>query len=323
MTSSSPLKLRTLGYWRAAPHDPEGLLGWPDPSQLVSPDWEAGRRGRLVEYLRAGATLAAYMGYSFCRFEDCRHPEHDRLGTRDLTDGRWVWPEGLWHYVADHRVRLPDAFVAEAAENNFAVPALPALDPRQVSFDQGWWLRWVAENTGPPEPSPDACRLEEAQALCAGLSTGRWRASASLEQGRWKLRWEMGGQAFEDFTGPSSRKELQAYLFRTRQPDNASVLEPSRAIAIAKEYERGDHAARPFAAQTTPDGRVWWALIYSGTNPPRKRLEELDFNSLQPPQFGWITATPDGWTLEVKAGMDEPAWRFYLEQWQARLQDDR
>lgn len=34
------------------------------------------------------------------------------MGHRDLTDGVYVWPEGLAHYVKAHAVRLPDDFLA-------------------------------------------------------------------------------------------------------------------------------------------------------------------------------------------------------------------
>ena len=36
------------------------------------------------------------------------------LGHRDRSDGTWVWPDGLAHYVAAHDVRLPARFVRHA-----------------------------------------------------------------------------------------------------------------------------------------------------------------------------------------------------------------
>jgi hypothetical protein len=34
-----------------------------------------------------------------------------RLGNLELTDGVFIWPEGLDHYLLDHGVRLPQWFV--------------------------------------------------------------------------------------------------------------------------------------------------------------------------------------------------------------------
>jgi hypothetical protein len=33
----------------------------------------------------------------------------------ELTDGTFLWPEGLTHYVRDHAVRLPDRFFEHVA----------------------------------------------------------------------------------------------------------------------------------------------------------------------------------------------------------------
>lgn len=44
-------------------------------------------------------------GFSLCRICGCRN------GGTELTDGVYVWPDGLAHYVTEHDVRLPDVFV--------------------------------------------------------------------------------------------------------------------------------------------------------------------------------------------------------------------
>jgi hypothetical protein len=312
----SSSEMRMIGMWWVNLDMPESLLGFPDPASLVAPDWEKKRRDRVVDYLRKGHTLAAYMGFSYCRFEDCRYPERNRLGTRDLTDGQWVWPEGLWHYVADHNVRLPDAFVANAAAHDFVVPKVTQDTP--VSVDVQFWLRWVAENSSQPPAKPDACSLEEAQGICAELSTSRWCASIALEHERWRLRRESGGQSFDDFTGPISGHALRAYLFRYRQLESQSVLKFGQAQEIAAEYEKDGHAVRPFASAKDQNGNVWWALIMSGKDRPRKSLAEMDLKAIQIPQPGMALFLPEGWRVEVASGMDEPAWRSYLEKWRRR-----
>ena len=39
------------------------------------------------------------------------HLWRPKNGNLELTDGTFLWPEGLAHYVRDHDVRLPTAFV--------------------------------------------------------------------------------------------------------------------------------------------------------------------------------------------------------------------
>jgi len=134
--------LRGVGYWCQCQGDGSEL---PDPRTLVMDCWRQAERDRIVRYLRAGHTLRAYMGYSFCRF-NCGI-EHAVMGSRDLTDGTWVWPEGLAHYVVRHSVRLPEEFVASMEARNWLVPGeetLPSTSARiRASKDLSYWIAWA------------------------------------------------------------------------------------------------------------------------------------------------------------------------------------
>jgi len=101
MGSSEPLIL--IGYW-ATPGDTESRD--PDPLDLVDHDQSREERDIVFDYLTRGLLARAYMGRSTCRI--CGDPENGNL---ELTDGTFLWPEGLAHYVRDHDVRLPTAFI--------------------------------------------------------------------------------------------------------------------------------------------------------------------------------------------------------------------
>ena len=124
-----------VGYWHS--FGPFAFL--PHPQCLVDHRWDARRRRQIVSYLDAGRVFANYMGFSRCRF--CRTIN----GTADLTDGLWIWPEGLGHYVATHGVRLPDEFVAHAERSGFRVPDAPHLDLVPANW-RTFWEDWCAEN---------------------------------------------------------------------------------------------------------------------------------------------------------------------------------
>src|SRR5262245_61506295 len=117
--------LKAVGYWRGL----EDLF-LPHPRWLVRRYWRTADRPRIVRYLRGAATLARGLASSHCRFgcfpadEEGACPE---MGGRDLTDGVWVWPEGLAHYVERHAVRLPDEFVTTMAANGWDPPPQPEL----------------------------------------------------------------------------------------------------------------------------------------------------------------------------------------------------
>ena len=88
--------LQVVGYWPGI--DP--FLA--HPRRLVRRGWRTADRPRIVRYLRGGTTLFRGYACSYCRF-GCFPPDEDggcpEMGGRDLTDGVWMWPEGLAHYV--------------------------------------------------------------------------------------------------------------------------------------------------------------------------------------------------------------------------------
>jgi hypothetical protein len=45
------------------------------------------------------------------------------LGSVEYSDGRFIWPEGLAHYVEEHQARLPDEFVDSVLQGQGHVPS--------------------------------------------------------------------------------------------------------------------------------------------------------------------------------------------------------
>lgn len=111
-----------IGYWSGG----YGERGWPDVRDFVDQSWDEEERLDVGSYLRNGLVARAWMGYSPCRLCDTA-----TNGNLDLTDGTYIWPEGLAHYVLDHSIRLPDEFVHHVhAQNAFT---------DDVTVDDSWW----------------------------------------------------------------------------------------------------------------------------------------------------------------------------------------
>ena len=136
--------MQAVGFWIAGLNDDRR----PAPQEIVG-QMPTQDRLRLIDYLRAGRIYASYLGYSWCRF-GCG-VQDQRMGSRDLTDGSWVWPEGLAHYVSEHGITLPEQFVKHALRS---VPRDrqagdlthqgTVLHDEQVDVSDAEWIQWAS-----------------------------------------------------------------------------------------------------------------------------------------------------------------------------------
>jgi hypothetical protein len=147
-------RLIAVGLWADYAHP-----SWPDPRELVNRDADDRERREVADYLDRGIVIEVSRGWSHCRI--CGY---DRNGHADLSDGTYLWPEGLAHYVREHRVQLPGQFTAHIAAR--------LTELRGAGTYEEWWaglyasgitvVRLVAEDGAPP------------------VSTERWPAVRAL-----------------------------------------------------------------------------------------------------------------------------------------------
>lgn len=111
---------------------------YPHPKYFVSEQPIPDAR-RVCEYLRGGHRIREQMGYAYCRLAGDTPDEE--MGTADMTDGTWVWPEGLPIYVERYNVRLPDEFVEHMRRGDFKSPPC-ALNYENVQYHLEKWTEW-------------------------------------------------------------------------------------------------------------------------------------------------------------------------------------
>ena len=129
--------LKAIGFWIEGLDDEE----FPAPQEFVGP-LPSDTRSRMVRYLDAGVTFETYRGYSWCRFSCGVALSH--MGSRHLTDGTWLWPEGLSHYVKHHEVILPEDFMTHAQ-----IGSPPRHAPQSEEIDSSFWIQWCAPRRSP------------------------------------------------------------------------------------------------------------------------------------------------------------------------------
>jgi hypothetical protein len=115
-----------IGYWRSR-NEPL----WPDPAWFVDERWEQSTREMVARHLRGGVTIAVAPGLGWCRFR-CGI---DTLGASLVSDGQFLWPEGLSHYVEQHSVRLPEQFV-EHIRSGIRMEIGPE---DSLAIESAWW----------------------------------------------------------------------------------------------------------------------------------------------------------------------------------------
>lgn len=73
-----------IGLWRG-----DQAPDWPDARWFIDAGWDPTEREVVAEYLRRGVIARAYLGMSACRLCGAA------MGTLELSDGTFLWPEGL------------------------------------------------------------------------------------------------------------------------------------------------------------------------------------------------------------------------------------
>ena len=135
-TELNTTMLKAVGFWRSTDE-----REFPNPKHLVNPGSHPETES-VASYLRNGHKWQSYPGHSNCRFK-CGASD-EQMGSADLTDGEWLWPEGLAHYVETHSVALPAEFIETMKDNNWICPEVYV--PSDVCVDTAHWIAWARAN---------------------------------------------------------------------------------------------------------------------------------------------------------------------------------
>jgi len=124
------MRLRLIGYWNGG-YDQENEK-WPDPKDFIS-DFSLVDRQKILSYFETGVRMPYEAGgLSECRF--CGKG----IGSGELTDGHYLWPEGLPHYIAEHSLKLPEEFLKLINYDN-KIDSNLYIDIEALEIDTLWW----------------------------------------------------------------------------------------------------------------------------------------------------------------------------------------
>lgn len=132
--------LRLIGYWKSNFEHHRHALVYPNPKDFIDETWDENTRQKVIDYLDNGVLHHGTRGFSTCRICGCPN------GTSELTDGVFIWPDGLSHYLKEHQVRLPSYFVEHCLTYTFNKEQI--LKDIEEGYDdgtfyerprEGWW----------------------------------------------------------------------------------------------------------------------------------------------------------------------------------------
>jgi hypothetical protein len=128
--------MKLIGYWMRNLNDTE----LPLPQELAG-ELPTGVREAVCKHLGRGEIYEVYRGYSWCRLR-CGVEDRE-MGFREYTDGEWIWPECLVHYVHAHGILLPEEFIACATSVRSPRPD----NDRSPSLE--FWISWAKTRQSP------------------------------------------------------------------------------------------------------------------------------------------------------------------------------
>ena len=120
--------LTVIGMWNS-----DEINLYIHPQELMSVDSYSNKE-KLIAYLDSGEVFQSWLGDADCQL-GCGE---DDLATTDLTDGVWLWPQSLSHYIDAHDVVLPDAFLSHVRKNNWKVPYVCLAE--STLEDDAFWI---------------------------------------------------------------------------------------------------------------------------------------------------------------------------------------
>ncbi len=102
------------GFWRSD----DGELDLPQVEAVADADWSGFEQKKVVSYLLNAPLVVVASGPN----SKCLLCEELCGSSAYRSDGCWLWPDDLAHYVDQHNVSLPPSFLTHLEERNFQPP---------------------------------------------------------------------------------------------------------------------------------------------------------------------------------------------------------
>ena len=111
-STMSEWKHRWFGFWNLTSSD----LPYPRARDVIDLAFEPEDKPRIIEYLRDCPIVLLCLTQRNVKCEFC--DEYHSINTFQ-SDGEWLWPNSLAHYVEHHNVAIPDSLVRHIRDRKY------------------------------------------------------------------------------------------------------------------------------------------------------------------------------------------------------------
>jgi hypothetical protein len=125
-----PWPHKWYGIWEGTVHTVEVL---PSVLSAIDPSWEPDDKGGLMSYVAQAPVVLTASPSSRCLLCPSEVPT-----SCWQSDGVWLWPKSLTHYLYWHSVVLPEQFVEHIRNQNYIPPAETGVPTHALPWPETW-----------------------------------------------------------------------------------------------------------------------------------------------------------------------------------------
>jgi len=120
---------RWYGRWKEDAHD-TAIEQFPSIIDVSGAEWDEDEIQKVASYLRSGAIAIASPGIARNVVDGTQFA----ATTSWRSDGVWLWPDTLAHYLERYRIRLPAKLIDHIRANGYVVPTVTEHSLRSLEW---------------------------------------------------------------------------------------------------------------------------------------------------------------------------------------------
>lgn len=122
--------VRWYGFWK---EQGPSYANFPSILESVSQDWPERQNNSLLHYLVTSPLLSVtFRGACLFCGELCYLLKDEQLSTALRTDGVWVWPDEIVHYIEHHGVMIPSDMFSHIKKKRYRIKS---VDVEEIASD--------------------------------------------------------------------------------------------------------------------------------------------------------------------------------------------